>query len=103
MKRAGTLRLLGALATAFLAAPLAHAQSVEEFYAGNDITLYIGFSPGGGYDTYGRLVARHIGQFIPGNPTIIPVNMEGAGSLRLANWLYNAAPADGSAIGAVNR
>ncbi len=103
MKRAGTLRLLGALAAAFLAAPVAHAQSVEEFYAGKDITLYIGFSPGGGYDTYGRLVARHMGQFIPGNPTIIPVNMEGAGSLRLANWLYNAAPTDGTAIGAVNR
>jgi tripartite-type tricarboxylate transporter receptor subunit TctC len=98
-----TLRLLGIFVAAFFALPLAQAQSVEEFYAGKDITLYIGFSPGGGYDTYGRLVARHIGKHIPGNPTIIPVNMEGAGSLRLANWLYNAAPTDGTAIGAVNR
>jgi len=112
-----TSRLLYVLVAPIFAAPLiisaalfvvapqaqAQAQSVEEFYTGTDITLYIGFSPGGGYDTYGRLVARHIGKFIPGNPTIIPVNMEGAGSLRLANWLYNAAPPDGSAIGAVNR
>lgn len=103
MKRRMTLRLLGIFVAAFFALPLAQAQSVEEFYAGKDITLYIGFSPGGGYDTYGRLVARHIGKHIPGNPTIIPVNMEGAGSLRLANWLYNAAPTDGTAIGAVNR
>jgi len=103
LKRRMTLRLLGIFVAAFFALPLAQAQSVEEFYAGKDITLYIGFSPGGGYDTYGRLVARHIGKHIPGNPTIIPVNMEGAGSLRLANWLYNAAPTDGTAIGAVNR
>jgi len=90
-----------ALALGF-AAP-ARAQSVEEFYAGTDITLYIGYSVGGGYDLYGRLVARHIGRHIPGNPTIIPVNMEGAGSLRLANWMYSAAPKDGSAIGTVNQ
>jgi tripartite-type tricarboxylate transporter receptor subunit TctC len=103
LKKLEFLRLLGLLAAAWLAAPSAHAQSVEEFYAGKVVTLYIGFSPGGGYDTYGRLVARHIGQYIPGNPTIVPVNMEGAGSLRLANWLYNAAPNDGLSIGTVNR
>lgn len=65
--------------------------------------LYVGFSAGGGYDAYGRLVARHIGKHIPGNPTIVVVNMDGAGSLKLANWLYNAAPKDGSVFGTVNR
>ncbi len=81
----------------------AHAQSVEEFYSDHVLELYIGFSAGGGYDAYGRLVARHIGKHIPGNPTIVVVNMDGAGSLKLANWLYNAAPKDGSVIGTVNR
>lgn len=94
---------LGVTTVALLAATLAHAQSVEEFYRGNVISLYIGFSVGGGYDAYGRLVARHLGKHIPGHPTIIAVNMEGAGSVRLANWLYNAAPKDGTAIGTVNR
>jgi tripartite-type tricarboxylate transporter receptor subunit TctC len=81
----------------------ARAQSVEEFYANTNVSLYIGYSVGGGYDLYGRLVARHIGRHIPGNPTVVPVNMEGAGSLRLANWLYSAAPRDGSVIGTVNQ
>lgn len=103
MKKFTIIRLLGVVAAAFIAVPSAYAQSVEEFYAGKVLSLYIGFSPGGGYDTYGRLVARHIGKYIPGNPTIIPVNMEGAGSLRLANWLYNAAPNDGLVIATVNR
>jgi tripartite-type tricarboxylate transporter receptor subunit TctC len=86
----------------FAAAP-ARAQSVEEFYSDRVLELYIGFSVGGGYDAYGRLLARHIGKFLPGNPTVVVVNMDGAGSLKLANWLYNAAPRDGSVIGTVNR
>ncbi|MEE8437994.1 MAG: hypothetical protein V3S07_00280, partial [Micropepsaceae bacterium] len=99
-------RMIGALA--FLLAVLlvpnsASAQSLEEFYADNLVELYIGFAPGGGYDLYGRLVARHIGKHIPGNPTVVPINMEGAGSLRLMNWLHSAAPKDGTAIGMVNR
>jgi len=87
---------------AFAFAP-ARAQSVEEFYSNHVLELYIGFSAGGGYDAYGRLIARHIGRHIPGNPTVVVVNMDGAGSLKLANWLYNAAPKDGSVIGTVNR
>ena len=83
------------------AAP-ASAQSPAEFYAGKVVTLYIGYPAGGGYDVYGRLAAHHIGKHIPGSPTIVPVNMEGAGSLKLANWLYNAAPKDGTAFGIVN-
>jgi tripartite-type tricarboxylate transporter receptor subunit TctC len=105
LARTRILAAIGALCAALLSAPAARAQSPtpEEFYSGRVLELYIGFAPGGGYDTYARLVARHYGRFIPGNPTIVPVNMEGAGSLRLANWLYNAAPRDGSVIGIVNR
>jgi tripartite-type tricarboxylate transporter receptor subunit TctC len=93
---------LGLLFALAYAAP-SKAQSVEEFYTGRAVTLYIGFSAGGGYDVYGRLVARYIGEFLPGKPTVVPVNMEGAGSLRLLNWLHSAAPKDGSAFGIVNR
>jgi tripartite-type tricarboxylate transporter receptor subunit TctC len=81
----------------------AAAQTVEQFYRGRTVPLYIGFSVGGGYDVYGRLVARHIGRHISGNPTVVPLNMEGAGSVKLANWLYNVAPRDGSVIGIINR
>ncbi len=79
------------------------AQSPAEFYAGKSIELEIGYSVGGGYDLYARLLARHLGQHIPGNPTIVPKNMEGAASLRLANYLYSAAPKDGTVIGAISR
>jgi tripartite-type tricarboxylate transporter receptor subunit TctC len=81
----------------------AHADPVADFYHGRTVTLYIGYSVGGGYDSYGRVVARHLGDHIPGNPTVIPQNMPGAGSLRALNYLYNAAPRDGSAIGTFGR
>jgi tripartite-type tricarboxylate transporter receptor subunit TctC len=83
--------------------PAAGAQSVADFYRGKSIDLDIGYSVGGGYDLYARLIARRLGGHIPGNPTIVPKNMEGAGSLRLANYLYAAAPNDGSVIGATSR
>jgi hypothetical protein len=81
----------------------AHAQGAADFYKGRNIDLYIGYSVGGAYDLYARMVSKHIGKHIPGNPTVIPKNMEGAGSLRLANWLYNVAPKDGSALGIIGR
>ena len=81
----------------------AHAQSVADFYKGKNVELLIGYSGGGGYDVYARLLARHLGRHIPGNPTIVARNMPGAGSLVLANWLYNVAPKDGSAIGMIGR
>jgi tripartite-type tricarboxylate transporter receptor subunit TctC len=68
-----------------------------------NVDLYIGYSVGGGYDIYARLLARHMGKHLPGNPTVVPRNMEGAGSLRLANWLYKAAPRDGSVFGTIGR
>ena len=67
------------------------------------INLAIGFSVGGGYDLYARHLARHIGKHIPGNPTILPQNMAGAGSLRAANFIYTAAPKDGTAFGTFAR
>src|SRR5207247_2283945 len=67
----------------------ARAEGPAEFYKGKNVELYIGYSVGGAYDLYTRVLARHLGKHIPGNPTIVPKNLEGAGSLRLANWLYN--------------
>ena len=81
----------------------AHAQSVEEFYKGKTVNLIIGYSVGGGYDLYGRLLARHIGKHIPGHPAIVPQNMTGAGSLRAAQYIYSVAPKDGTAFGTFGR
>jgi tripartite-type tricarboxylate transporter receptor subunit TctC len=92
-----------ALATLTAAASPASAQTPAEFYKSRNLELYIGYSVGGAYDLYARTIARHLGKHIPGNPTIIPKNLEGAGSLRLANWLYNVAPKDGTAIGTIGR
>jgi tripartite-type tricarboxylate transporter receptor subunit TctC len=95
----------GALAAALLvlAASQGRAQSVADFYKGKNVDLYIGYSVGGAYDLYARMLARYLGQHIPGNPTVVPKNMEGAGSLRLANWLYNVGPKDGSVMAIIGR
>ena len=90
------------VATALLS-PSAHAQSVAEFYKGKTVSMYIGFSAGGTYDLYGRVVARHMGKHIPGNPTVVPKNMEGAGSIRLTNYMYHQAPKDGTALATMGR
>jgi len=73
-----------------------------DFYQGKTLRFIVGYAPGGGYDTYTRAIARHIGKFIPGNPTSTVENMEGAGSLLSANYLYNKANADGTVIGIFN-
>jgi tripartite-type tricarboxylate transporter receptor subunit TctC len=90
-------------AVAILALPVAaRAQPVS--FANKQIKILIGFSPTGfGYDTYGRLLARYLGKYLPGNPMIVPQNRPGAGSLNLANYLYNAAPKDGTEIAIVGR
>ena len=75
----------------------AHAQ--ESFYKGKAIRLVVGLAPGGGYDLYARVIARHMGKHIPGNPTIVVENMTGAGSVIAANYMYNAAKPDGLTIG----
>lgn len=76
----------------------AAADPVEDFYRSKNINLYIGYSAGGGYDLYARLLARHIGKQIPGKPSIVPQNMPGAGSLKVTTWLASVAPRDGTAI-----
>src|SRR5215470_11731497 len=86
------------LATLALAAPVVRALAQPVDLAGKNVTLAIATPSGGGYDLYGRLVARHIGRYLAGNPTVVPQNMPGAGSLIAANWLANVAPKDGTAI-----
>jgi tripartite-type tricarboxylate transporter receptor subunit TctC len=94
-------------AVSFVIAALAVAASgsgraqgaVEEFYKGRQLSLIVGYGPGGGYDLTARLLARHIGRFIPGQPSVVVQNMVGAGSLRAANYLYGAAPKDGATFG----
>src|SRR4051794_29605333 len=79
--------------------PAQAADSVSDFYKGKQLTVIVGYGPGGGYDLFARLVARHIGRHMPGNPNAIVQNMPGAGSLRAANFLYNSAPRDGATFG----
>jgi tripartite-type tricarboxylate transporter receptor subunit TctC len=98
-----SLRAFAVSALAILPLSDAWAQTPAEFYKGKSVDIQIGYSVGGGYDVYARLIARYLGKYIPGNPTVVPRNMEGAASIRLANWIYNAAPKDGTAIGAVSR
>ena len=94
--------LTGAALIALVATQPAGAQDgVEQFYKGKQINLYIGTSPGGGYDTYARLLARRFSSYIPGNPTIVPQNMSGAGGNKAAGYVYSVAPKDGTAIGAI--
>jgi tripartite-type tricarboxylate transporter receptor subunit TctC len=81
----------------------ARATDVEDFYKGRAMPVIVGFGVGGGYDLFGRLLARHMPKYIPGVPKMIPQNMVGAGSLRAANYLYSVAPKDGSVIGTFAR
>ena len=86
---------------ALLGFPSALAQdSVAQFYKGRQITVIVGSSPGGGYDIYARLLARHMSKYIPGNPSMIVSNMPGAGSNAAVAHIYNVAPKDGTFIGA---
>jgi tripartite-type tricarboxylate transporter receptor subunit TctC len=78
-------------------------KAMAEFYAKRTVTIAVGFTPGGNYDLHARLVARHIGKHIPGNPTVVVQNMPGAGSRRLANTLMNVGPHDGTMIGMPNQ
>ncbi len=79
------------------------ANEVEDFYRGHTLTVLISYSVGGGYDLYARLLAHYLGKHIPGNPNVVPQNMPGAGGLRAANYLFTAAPKDGSMIGTFSR
>ena len=97
---------LWALAAQSVAAPAAKPgfdeKAVADFYRGKTVRIIVGFSAGGGYDAYSRLIARHLGQYIPGNPTVIVDNMAGAGSIIAANHVYNAGAKDGTVIGNIS-
>ena len=81
---------------------MSSAALAADFYAGKTIRVTVGLAPGGGYDTYARAIARYIGKHIPGNPTLVVDNMEGAGSLIAANYTYGKADRDGTFIGVWN-
>ena len=93
-----------ALTASVIAVASARAETpVAEFYKNKNIDVYVGLSAGGVYDLNARLLSRFMGRHIPGNPTLVPRNMTGAAGLRLANWLYQVAPKDGTAIGTFAR
>ncbi len=96
--RPGLAVLAGVVGLVAVGAP-AHADAVSDFYSRKTVTLIAGFPPGGGYDTYMRVLARHYGQFIPGNPSTVPSNMPGAGSMNAANHLFKDEPSDGTVLG----
>jgi tripartite-type tricarboxylate transporter receptor subunit TctC len=101
MRVLGPKRLGGLVLTVVLmmarAAP-ADANSIEDFYKTRTMTLIAGYTPGGGFDLYARIIANYLGKYIPGHPRIVVQNMPGAGSLRAASHVYNVAPKDGSTI-----
>lgn len=96
-------------AAAFLASAVAmsagsvQAAPAADFYKGRTVYIIIGYSAGGGYDLYARVLAQHMGKHIPGNPTVIPQNMPGAGSVKAAAYVFTAAPKDGTVIGTFAR
>ena len=92
------LRPVLAFASLLLAGAPSIAQDAGDFYRGRKMDMVIGYSPGGNYDLYARFIARHLGEFIPGNPIIISRNMPGGGSRTAAAWLYSVAPRDGSVL-----
>ncbi len=103
MPRTSTIPALAALtaASALIAAPAAAQGKVAGFYKGKTVTIIVGSSPGGGYDTYARLLSRHMGKHIPGNPKFVVQNMPGAGSHRASGYVAKVAPKDGTVIAAV--
>jgi tripartite-type tricarboxylate transporter receptor subunit TctC len=104
MKRSAVrdLATLGWVAVTAFALAMSPALA-QEFYVGKTVNLVIGFGPGGGYDLWGRLVARHIGKHLPGNPAVVPQNMPGAGSYVAASNLYTTAPKDGTVFAIIAR
>jgi tripartite-type tricarboxylate transporter receptor subunit TctC len=101
MSRTPMLHRTLIIAALLLAADAVAAQPLEPFFARRTVTIVIGYTAGGSYDLYGRMVARHLGKHLPGQPTVIAQNMPGAGSLKAANYLYELAPKDGTALGVI--
>src|ERR1700689_1123828 len=99
---AAAATLVAAYLAGVAAAPV-RAADVADFYRGKTITVVIGYSAGGGYDVFARLLAQHMGRHIPGNPALVPQNMPGAGSRKAGMFLYEVAPKDGTTIGTIGR
>ncbi|MFN3892579.1 MAG: Bug family tripartite tricarboxylate transporter substrate binding protein [Beijerinckiaceae bacterium] len=96
-------RIAAAAILTFVTSQASLADDVAQFYSGRQVALIVGADAGGGYDAQGRLMGRHLGRFIPGNPSFVVQNMPGAGSLQAANHLYNVATKDGSVIALLQR
>src|SRR5258705_10898630 len=96
------MRSIAALALCLLCAGPVAAQDAATFYKGKTVRLVVGFTPGGGYDLYARLLARHYARYIPGNPTVVVQNMPGAASLKAVQYLTAGAPTDGTLITTFN-
>jgi len=92
-------KILTAIAILAATALPAAAQAPAEFYKGKSVNVVVGYGPGGGYDVYARLLARFYGKHMPGTPNIVVQNMPGAGSMVMANYMYNVAPKDGTSFG----
>ena len=101
----GVRKAVAALGLAALAGlpQIGRADSTADFYNGRTVNLVIGYSVGGGYDMYARLLAKYLGNHLPGKPTVTPQNMPGAGSLKAINYVYNVAPKDGATIATFGR
>jgi tripartite-type tricarboxylate transporter receptor subunit TctC len=95
--------VVAALVPLMLLASIGAAAAQGNLPAGKSVQMIIGFGAGGGYDLWGRTAGRHIGRHLPGNPTVIPQNMPGAGSYAAANYIFNVAPKDGSVLGIIAR
>lgn len=103
-----SIRYMAHISTAILGIGLvfsfpAHSETLSDFYKDKKIQVFVGSGPGGGYDTYARMMGRHMGRHIPGKPTFLVKNMDGAGSIIAANYVYNVAPQDGTVIAALQR
>jgi tripartite-type tricarboxylate transporter receptor subunit TctC len=103
MTSASRIASFAVLAGFLLATHSAAAQSEQDFFKGKTVNILIGFGPGGANDVWARTIAKHIGNHLPGHPSVVPQNAPGAGGLKLMNTLYNISPKDGTAIGLVNR
>jgi tripartite-type tricarboxylate transporter receptor subunit TctC len=95
--------LFASLLASVMAAVTTPVKAQADFPAGKSVQMIIGFGPGGGYDLWARTVGRHIGGYLPGNPTVIAQNMPGAGSYTAASYIFNIAPRDGTVLGIIAR
>ena len=102
-KKINPIAMAGSLALASSVLALMPAAAQGPSLAGKNVTMVIGFGPGGGYDAWGRVVARYIGKHLPGNPNVVPQNMPGGGSFNAANHIFTIAPKDGTVLAIIAR